>query len=85
MPKESPSPFSQPIRLIPPILRLPTAKFKGSKFDTESDLDAFEDCFDKGLKVSFSEDSKPKFVKFGSARDNNVRCDVKNGQLVLQG
>jgi len=64
---------------------LPTAKFKKSKFDNETDLDAFTDRFDKGLKTNFSEDSKPKFVKFGSARDNDNRCDVKSGQMTLQG
>jgi len=83
-PKESPSSFLQ---LIPRILRLPTAKFKStkSKFDTEADLESFAGCFDKGLKTAFSDDSKPKFVKFGSARDNDSRCDVKGGQLTLQG
>lgn len=86
-PKESPSSFLQPTRLFTRILQLPTAKFKStkSKFDTEADLESFAGCFDKGLKTAFSDDSKPKFVKFGSARDNDSRCDVKGGQLTLQG
>jgi len=37
------------------------------------------------LKGTFSEDGKPQFVKFGSARDNDNRCDVKAGKLKLQG
>jgi len=64
---------------------MPTAKFRNSKFDTESDLDTFAERFDKGLKGTFSESNKPQFVKFGSARDNDSRCDVKAGKLTLQG
>ena len=83
--KESLSPFPQSICPVPRSSWSPSAKFRNSKFDTESDLDAFTECFDKGLKNSFSEGSKPQFVKFGSARDNDGRCDVKNGKLTLQG
>ena len=69
----------------PPHLMITTAKFKNSKFDTEPDLDAFAESFDKGLKGNFSEDSKPQFVKFGSLRDTDSGCDVKDGKLTLQG
>jgi hypothetical protein len=78
--KESPN--------LPPsyrISRSPTAKFKNSKFNSKSDLDTFTECFDKGLKGIFSEEGKPQFVKFGSARDNDNRCGVKGGKLTLQG
>lgn len=64
---------------------MPAAKLKGSKFYTESDLQAFTESFDKGLKVNFSDGTRPQFVKFGSVRDNDSRCDVKGGRLTLQG
>ena len=63
----------------------PTAKLKGSKFCSKEDLDTFTECFDKGLKTNFSDDRKPKFVKFVSARENDSRCDIKGGKLTLQG
>jgi len=84
--KESLSPSSQLVRAVPCGLQLLAAKLKGSKkFNTESDLEAFIECFNNGLKGNFSEDNKPQFVKFGSARDNDNRCDVKGGRLMLQG
>jgi len=48
-------------------------------------MDAFTERFDKGLKTSFSEDSRPQFVKFGSARDNDSSRGIKGGKLTLQG
>ena len=84
-PKESPSPFLQPTRLISRIFLSPTAKLKGSKFCSKEDLDTFTECFDKGLKTNFSDDRKPKFVKFVSARENDSRCDIKGGKLTMQG
>ena len=67
------------------ILRLPAAKLKGSKFDNKADLEAFAECFDKGLKGNFSGENKLHPVKFGSLRDNDSRCGVKEGNLRLQG
>jgi len=46
---------------------------------------AFTDSFDTGLKTTFSDKSKPQFVKFGSLRDNDAACGVKGGKLSLQG
>ena len=63
----------------------PLAKFKYSRFDNQQDLDAFTESFDTGLKVNFTDSSKPHFVRFGSARDNDARCDVKGGKLTLSG
>jgi len=61
------------------------ARLKDSKFDNEQDLAAFTESFDTGLKEAFSDSSKPQFVKFGSLRDNDVRCGVKSGKLSLPG
>ena len=84
--KESPSPSLQLVRAFPLSLQLVAAKLKGSKkFNTESDLEAFTECFNNGLKFHFSEDNKPQFVKFGTVRDNDSSCDIKNGRLTLQG
>ena len=76
---------SESIRHVFRVLRLPIAKLKNFNSYTESDLDAFTECFDKGLKGNFSEGSKPQFVRFGSPRDNDSRCDVKGGRLMLPG
>ena len=61
------------------------AKLEGSVFDNESDLQAFTDCFDRGLKRNFAGVSKPHYaVKFGTVRDNDDSRDVKGGQLRLE-
>ena len=63
----------------------PSARFKDSKFDNKEDLAAFTAAFDTGLKATFSDKSKPQFVKFGSPRDNDTRCGVKGGRVTLPG
>ena len=78
---------SKSMTLLPSycISQLPAAKFKNSKFDSESDIDTFTECFDKGLKSIFWDESKAQFVKFGSAGDKDSRCDVKDGRAKLPG
>ena len=66
-PKEKSNPSTHPA--YPSHFAITRFKSSKSKFDTEADLESFAGCFDKGLKTAFSEDSKPKFVKFGPARD----------------
>jgi len=61
------------------------ARLKNSSFDNGHDLAAFTESFDTGLKTTFSDNSKPQFVKFGSLRDNDTRCGVKSGKLSLPG
>ena len=61
------------------------ARLKNSSFDNKQDLAAFTESFDIGLKTTFSDNSKPQFVKFGSLRDNDARCGVKSGKLSLPG
>jgi len=61
------------------------ARLKNSRFDNEQDLEALTGSFDTGLKVTFSDSSKPQFVKFGSPRDNDARCGVKGGKFNLAG
>lgn len=63
----------------------PLARLKNSKFDNKQDLAAVAESFDTGLKETFSDNTKPQFVKFGSPRDNDARCGVKGGKLTLPG
>ena len=68
-------------RLIFPCL----VRFKNSRFDNGQVLAAFTESFDTGLKATFSDGSKPQFVKFGSLRDNDEHYGVKSGKLSLPG
>ena len=61
------------------------AKLKNSKFDNKQDLAALTESFNTGLKATFSDSSKPQFVKFGSPRDNDPRYGVKGGKFSLAG
>ena len=61
------------------------ARLRNSRFDNEQDLAALTESFDTGLKTTFSDSSKPQFVKFGSPRDNDARCGVKLGKFNLAG
>ena len=60
-------------------------KFRGSKFDTDADLEAFSRKFDEGAKRVFSADQADQYVRFGSPRDNDPSCGVKGGRLTLPG
>ena len=61
------------------------ARFKNSKFDNKHDLADFTKAFDTGLKTAFSDNTKPQFVKFCRARDNDTRCGVSGGKFNLPG
>ena len=76
-------PFS--LHPFPRLIFSPSARFKDSKFDNKDDLAAFTAAFDTGLKTSFSDNSKPQFVRFGSPRDNDTGCGVKGGKFSLPG
>lgn len=60
-------------------------KLKISKFNTQEDLAAFTQKFDKGLKMVFSSDKGAQYVKFGSLRDNDPKHGIKAGKLMLTG
>ena len=59
-------------------------RFENSDFN-EQDIAIFAERFDTGLKATFSDNSKPQFVKFGSPRDKDESCGVKGGKLNLPG
>ncbi|KAG5636036.1 hypothetical protein H0H81_009309 [Sphagnurus paluster] len=58
-----------------------TDYLKESKF--AQDIDAMVDFFDKSAKLAF--DSGPLFIKFGGARDRDVKLRIRSGQLTLAG
>jgi hypothetical protein len=68
---------------LPCLARLKNSK--NSRFNNDQDLDALTECFDNGLKTTFSDNGKSQHVKFGSPRDTDPRCDVKNGKFSVTG
>ena len=78
------SPKLQTTRL-PCLTFSPTARLKGSRFDSKQDLEVLRENFDAGLKTNFSENTKSHHLKFGSPREHDPGCGVKNGKLALQG
>ena len=71
--------------LASPSLNPQPEKLKGSKFDTPEDLATFAQRFDEGVKRVFSKDQGVQYVKFGSPRDNDHKCEIKAGRLTLTG
>ena len=63
----------------------PSARLKGSKFDNKEDLKALTESFDSGLKSTFSDNAKQQYIKFGSPRDKNLSCGVKDGKFSVLG
>jgi len=53
----------------------------GSQF--VDDLDHISDCFDRTTKPRFRNSLDPQYVKFGSARDNDLDYGIRFGQLKL--
>lgn len=49
------------------------------------DLDHIMRCFDATTKCRFRDANEPQYVKFGSARDNDVVNNIRFGQLKLYG
>jgi hypothetical protein len=50
-----------------------------------ADLDNIVECFDKTTKLRFRNPDEPQYIKFGGARDHDQRCNIRFGQLKLQG
>ena len=60
-------------------------KLKYSRFNTPEDLAAFSQRFDEGVKRVFSNDEVLHYVKFSSPRDNDPKCGIRAGKLMLTG
>ncbi|TFK33569.1 hypothetical protein BDQ12DRAFT_738725 [Crucibulum laeve] len=79
----------------------PQCYFKGSIFVTHAarvfleqllhdskyveDVDHIKRCFDKTTKLRFRNVNDPQYIKFGSARDKDLKVGIRSGQLKLQG
>ena len=50
-----------------------------------ADLNNIVDRFDKTTKLKFRNSDEPQHVKFGGARDNDQKCNIRSGQLKLLG
>ncbi|KAG2016364.1 hypothetical protein CC2G_009535 [Coprinopsis cinerea AmutBmut pab1-1] len=49
------------------------------------DLDHIIRCFDKSTKIRFTSDKQPQYIRFGGTRDNDESCNIRFGQLKLEG
>jgi len=50
-----------------------------------ADLNHIVNCFDKTTKLRFRNSEELQYIKFGGARDNDARCNIRFGQLKLLG
>ncbi|KAF9444529.1 hypothetical protein P691DRAFT_736332 [Macrolepiota fuliginosa MF-IS2] len=56
---------------------------RGSKF--HSDVSEMKRYFDRATKCSFRDPADPHFIRFGSARDKDVKLKIVGGKLRLDG
>lgn len=56
---------------------------KGCKF--LNDIPAMKQYFDKTTKCSFRDANDPHYIRFGSARDKDVKYKITAGKLRLDG
>jgi hypothetical protein len=56
---------------------------KGSKFI--DDVDSMTTEFDRSAKLAFEKAANPLFIKFGGARDRDLKLNIRAGQLKLLG
>lgn len=53
--------------------------------DFSGDIDHIVECFDKTTKPRFRASDTTQYIKFGSARDNDLDYNIRLGQLRLEG
>lgn len=53
--------------------------------DYLEDIEHILECFDRTTKQRFSTDQEPQYIKFGSMRDNDPACNIRYGQLKVEG
>ena len=49
------------------------------------DIEYIARCFDESSKVRFRDAEGAQYIKFGSAKDNDVEVNIRFGQLKLPG
>ncbi|KAK2462913.1 hypothetical protein APHAL10511_005111 [Amanita phalloides] len=62
-----------------------TEKLRESSYGNPDDIATMTKFFDKKTKTSFKSPSKPSFIKFGRASDNEPNCDIRAGSIKLTG
>ena len=65
------------------LVQMPTGRLSDSPY--LDDLDHICGCFDKATKTRFRSASEPQYIRFGSTRDNDPSCDIRFGQLKMEG
>lgn len=82
-------------------ISVPQCHFHGSTFVTvnarkwlskflakspyRTDIENIVKCFDSTTKHRFKDENVPQFVKFGSNRDNDPKCNIVRGRLEIPG
>lgn len=51
----------------------------------QDDIEHILRCFDKTTKPRFRNKDEQQFIKFGSTRDNDPNCNIRFGQMKLEG
>jgi hypothetical protein len=69
--------------LYPPSVETPTDLLFDSPY--LDDLDHICDCFDRTTKSRFHKVAEPQYIRFGSTRDNDLKYDIRFGQLKVAG
>lgn len=60
-------------------------RLKDSRYGNPEDVNHMTEVFDKSTKLSFRNSSDPSFIRFGGARERDLRVDIKSGQMKLPG
>ncbi|KAK2462910.1 hypothetical protein APHAL10511_005108 [Amanita phalloides] len=60
-------------------------KLRGSSYSSPDDIATMTQFFDKKTKTSFKAPSKPSFIKFGRATENEPDFDIRAGSIKLTG
>jgi len=58
---------------------------KLAKSEFIGDIDHIVRCFDRTTKLRFRGSTEAQYVKFGSARDTDQLCNIRFGQLKING
>ncbi|KAH7929514.1 hypothetical protein BV22DRAFT_1080689 [Leucogyrophana mollusca] len=60
-------------------------KLDGSLYGNPDIIEQMIGIFDKTTKLRFRNAEDPSYIKFGTVRDKDPKCDIRSGQLKLQG
>ncbi|KAH7912709.1 hypothetical protein BJ138DRAFT_1228273 [Hygrophoropsis aurantiaca] len=60
-------------------------KLEGSQYGNSDIVEQMVNIFDKTTKLRFRNAEDPSYIKFGTIRDKDPKCDIRSGQLKMQG